>query len=35
MALDLGLTIVTDDGDFDYQGIQVLTENQKLLDKLI
>lgn len=31
MAIDLGLTIVTDDGDFDYQEIEILTENQSLL----
>ncbi|TDQ16897.1 PIN domain-containing protein [Algoriphagus boseongensis] len=27
MALDLGLTIVTDDGDFNFSGIEILTEN--------
>lgn len=31
MALDLGLTIVTDDGDFNYDGISILTENSWLL----
>jgi predicted nucleic acid-binding protein len=31
MALDLGLTIVTDDSDFNYGGIEILTENPKLL----
>lgn len=33
MALDLGLVIVTDDGDFDYEGIEILTENKELLKK--
>lgn len=31
MALDLGLTIVTDDGDFNFSGIEILTENPWLL----
>ncbi len=31
MALDLDLTIITDDGDFNYQEIEILTENQTLL----
>jgi predicted nucleic acid-binding protein len=30
LAIDLGLTIVTDDRDFDYKGIDILTENQSL-----
>ncbi|WP_439473678.1 hypothetical protein [Algoriphagus formosus] len=31
MALDLGLTIVTDDGDFNFSDIEILTENHWLL----
>ena len=31
MALDLGLTIVTDDGDFNFSGIEILTESYWLL----
>ncbi|OOG76496.1 PIN domain-containing protein [Algoriphagus sp. A40] len=31
MAVDLGLTIVTDDGDFNYSGVEILTENNTLL----
>lgn len=31
MALDLNLTIVTDDRDFNYTGIEILTENRALL----
>lgn len=31
MALDLGLTIITDDGDFNFSGIEILTENPWLL----
>lgn len=31
MALDQGLSIVTDDSDFNYTDIEVLTENKKLL----
>lgn len=31
MAVDFGLTIVTNDGDFIYHDVEILTENQKLL----
>jgi len=31
MALDQGLTIVTDDGDFYYKRVEILTENGKLV----
>ncbi|WP_194972534.1 PIN domain-containing protein [Aquiflexum lacus] len=31
MALDQGLSIVTDDGDFNYSGIEIITENRSLL----
>ncbi|MBN3583368.1 PIN domain-containing protein [Algoriphagus aestuarii] len=32
MAVDLGLVIVTDDKDFNYDGIEILTENRALLN---
>jgi hypothetical protein len=31
MALDLGLTVVTDDGDFNFSDIEILTENSWLI----